>query len=468
MKKLLSAVLALSLLLISLSATAEGQLFSMVDSARILLYDTENVTLSGHAEFSLDGERFKTADILYMQDGTSSHWQLDLLTPRRYRADQHTGYTIVANGEKYAVIEHFYPGMYKSGTDMPNDTILRRTVLSDHLASLALSMADPLEALLPENALALSSETEDGRELSVSLSAGSVPSLLNDALEIAAEYAILRFMGVNYEDLASHGKLPYGSTPFEDYDTVTVAILYGTDHFTLNEASVRLRMDAANRLQSMGGSLSVLLALPDGQGEKRLDIVFDLAASAYGTTSVPEFEPDAFHVVPFGDVVPDEPEVDPALAERIAVSALDCLKAAGYQADTLSLSFVEESDGMLRVVFSKPENTVSAAVTAFMNEHGNILNLLDGSEQWYLADPHEPPVVSLADETVRLLSGFMAQGFPDLASRCAVFTPLMEYTSNGVNYLYVIVLGYNGEDLGVSFILREDPEMKIIEYSCLD
>ena len=62
----------------------------------------------------------------------------------------------------------------------------------------------------------------------------------------------------------------------------------------------------------------------------------------------------------------------------------------------------------------------------------------------------------------------MAQGFPDLASRCAVFTPLMEYTSNGVNYLYVIALGYNGEDLGVSFILREDPEMKIIEYSCLD
>ncbi|MBR6966249.1 MAG: hypothetical protein IKH81_04120 [Clostridia bacterium] len=468
MKKLLSALLALAMLLCSLSAAAEGQLYSLVDSARTLLYSTENVTLSGHAEFSLDGERFKTADILYMQSGASSHWQLDLLTPRRYREDQHTGYTIVANGEKYYVMEHFYPGTYKSGTDLPNSTVLRRTVWSDRLASLALSLADPLEALLPENALALSSETEDGRELSVSLSAGSVPPLLNDALQVAAEYALLRFMGVNYEDLASHDTLPNGSTPFGDYDTVTAAVLYGTDHFALNEASVRLRMDAANRLQSMGGSVSVLLSLPDGQGEKRLDIAFDLAASGYGATSVPEFDPDAFHVVLFGDEVPDQPEVDPGTAGRAADAALECLKAAGYKTDALSLSFVEEYEGMLRVVFSKPENTVSAAVTAFMNAQGNILNLLDGSEQWYLADPHEPPVVSLAEDTVRLLSGFMSRGFPDLASRCAVFTPLMEYTSNGVNYLYVVTLGYNGEDIGVSFILREDPEMKIIEYSCLD
>ena len=92
MKKLIAAILALTLFLsLSFSAPAEGRLYTLMESLHSLLFNTINVTISGEAVFSLDGERFKTAEILYKQAGEDSHWQLDLKTPRRYRADQETG-----------------------------------------------------------------------------------------------------------------------------------------------------------------------------------------------------------------------------------------------------------------------------------------------------------------------------------------------------------------------------------------
>ena len=113
MKKLIAAVLALTLFLsLSFSAPAEGRLSSLMESLHSLLFSTINVTISGEAVFSLDGERFKTAEILYKQAGEDSHWQLDLKTPRRYRADQETGFTIIANGEKLYVMERYWPGTY--------------------------------------------------------------------------------------------------------------------------------------------------------------------------------------------------------------------------------------------------------------------------------------------------------------------------------------------------------------------
>ena len=65
MKRLFAMFLTLILLLaFACSALADGIIAPLVESAQILLFDTENVTLSGHADFSLNGERFKTADIL--------------------------------------------------------------------------------------------------------------------------------------------------------------------------------------------------------------------------------------------------------------------------------------------------------------------------------------------------------------------------------------------------------------------
>ena len=58
-----SALAACALLVsVCLSASADGRLLRLVEAGNALLFETENVTLTGHAEFRLDGERFKTAD----------------------------------------------------------------------------------------------------------------------------------------------------------------------------------------------------------------------------------------------------------------------------------------------------------------------------------------------------------------------------------------------------------------------
>ena len=141
MKKWFAAILALILTLtLSCSALAEEVIAPLIDSARILLFDTENVTLSGHADFYLDGERFKTADILYRQAAENSHWQLYLKTPRKYRKDQETGFTIIANGEKIYVMEKYLPGTYSTGSDSPNNTLVRQTTHADLLFSMLLNI----------------------------------------------------------------------------------------------------------------------------------------------------------------------------------------------------------------------------------------------------------------------------------------------------------------------------------------
>ena len=53
---LLSALLAFTVLV---TALAENQLRFFYDATTRLLFETSNVTLTGHAEFSLDGKRFK-------------------------------------------------------------------------------------------------------------------------------------------------------------------------------------------------------------------------------------------------------------------------------------------------------------------------------------------------------------------------------------------------------------------------
>ena len=116
MKRMIAGLLILALTLISAGAPAETPVRMMYDSVFNLLFDTNNVTLTGHAEFSLDGERFKTADARYVQDGVNSLWDWKLKSPRRDGSERESGYTVIANGEKVYVMEVFYPGMYKTGS----------------------------------------------------------------------------------------------------------------------------------------------------------------------------------------------------------------------------------------------------------------------------------------------------------------------------------------------------------------
>ena len=440
-----------------LSAGAEEMIRPMVASVQSLLFSTENVTLSGRAVFSLGGERFKTAEILYKQDGADSHWQLDLQTPRPYRSDRATGFTVIANGEKIYVMERYYPGVYKSGSDQPNNTVLRRSLQADQLFSLALDLADSLESLLPADALKIVSDTPEGREFQLALSRETAPDLLNTSLNIAAGYVLRRFMNVDYDR-----ENPQSRSHFADYPTETLSIIYATDSFVLGDTSVRVRLDADSRLSSVSGTVSALLAV-SGESEKQLQIDFELSVYDYGKTTVPPFDPDLFQVVPADSGMAARRDVDPDLAARLHAAALEILKAANRDPGSLYYGHVEENDGFYYVFFINHQNEQETVVVT-LNEDGKLLAFADGGEPYYYADARESSVLTLTEEECRPLYSFLQQGFPEMAARCSHFCPIMEYSYDGVDYLYVTAVDEGGEDTDVVFILRMEPELKIAAY----
>ena len=186
----------------------------MYDSIFNLLFDTNNVTLTGNAEFSLDGERFKTADAKYIQDGTNSLWQWKLLTPRKDGTEREGGYTIIANGEKVYVMEAFYPGVYKTGSTAESDTIMRRSVQLNLLRDLLRILTDQSDTLLGENAITSDS---DDTGMTVHIQAGKdVPELVNTALNMTVQFVARRYFDTDYDQISERFM-----APMENYITVT-------------------------------------------------------------------------------------------------------------------------------------------------------------------------------------------------------------------------------------------------------
>ena len=78
----------------------ESALRLFFDNLTEVLLDIDNGTVSGTAEFSLDGEWFKSVDTVYKQCGYRSSWKLDLLSPLPDGEKKASGWTILADEEK--------------------------------------------------------------------------------------------------------------------------------------------------------------------------------------------------------------------------------------------------------------------------------------------------------------------------------------------------------------------------------
>ena len=122
MKRRWIAAIAACVLLITAAAAAatDNTLVRFYDSAVQLLFHTDNVTLNGKAVFTLDGERFKTAEAQYVQAGVDSLMDLRLLTPRGDGYEVENGYTVIADNGLCYVIENITrlstPGWALTGT----------------------------------------------------------------------------------------------------------------------------------------------------------------------------------------------------------------------------------------------------------------------------------------------------------------------------------------------------------------
>ena len=294
MKRILSFILALALLLSCASALAENPAAAIVDAGEDLFYWTENVTLKGEAAFLLDGVEFKHAEAAYIQDGDRSFWQLDLRTPRPNMPDageKKSGYTIIADGMDVYVMEVVFPGVYKTVTTAPQSTILRKSVEMDLMLTMVRNLAKSADAILGEGAITAAENAEGGTDVTFMLDENT-PEMVNTALTLLYQYAARRYRNINF-DILSNSYMG----PISAYSTVTEGILFTTEYMRLKQVDAVVTLDAAEELQSVSGSASVYLQT-GGDGQHLLDVTFRLDVSDRGSSTVEPFDPDKYGVVP--------------------------------------------------------------------------------------------------------------------------------------------------------------------------
>ena len=331
MRKLVSALLALTMtLILAAAALADNTLTPFYDAAVELLYETSNVTLTGEAEFTLDGERFKTAEVRYIQDFENSLYQLSLHTPRRdgtEGTDRESGYTIIANGEYVYVMEVIYPGVYKTGTHGSESTVLRDSVQMNLMRELIRMITDQADALLGEDAATVTQRGQGGQELQIKLNE-DVPGTVNTLLNVFYQFAAKRYFEVDYDYIREQEMIP-----MDYYLTVAQGILGTTKSVSLKQADLTLDLDESGRLEQAAGAVSLLLST-GMDGTRHLDITFRADASDRNESHVGKFDPAEYGVrLAEGAMivydVPAEDELVPAEEEPAAET--EPASESGYQ-----------------------------------------------------------------------------------------------------------------------------------------
>ena len=470
MKKRIALTLAVVMILVSVSAFAETPVRKMYDSVFNLLFDTNNVTLRGHAEFSLDGEWFKTADAVYIQDDFNSRFDWKLHSPRWDGSERESGYTVIANGEKVYVMEAFYPGIYRTGSTAESDTILRRSIQLNLLRDLIRILSDEAETLLGEGAV--TARTDDSGT-TIRIQAGKdVPEIVNTALNMTAQFIAKRYFETDYDHISERFMIP-----MENYITVTQAILGCTSYISLDRADLTMKQDAEGRFEAAEGKVSVELSTED-DGIRRLDISFRLEASGRGESEVGPFDPVAFGVtLPDGSLY--EPEItipDPESEEMILEAAESRWTRAGYDVDpaihgSVSMEDDGQGDERIHVVFMNEDH--SAHWTCFTDSIGRLLGLHNISNNWQNTgeDRHFEayPDQKLVAETEEKLLSWLAEENPELSADVLSLENDWWYQTGDDLYLHYWEGGEPTDHAWdeVDIVVRVAPEWRIEFFSCI-
>ena len=291
-KKIVSWALIVMALCLALTALADSPLYLFYDAVIELLFDTQNVTVTGHAEFSLDGERFKTADLGYVQDYTNSMLDLKLLTPRRYapeKPDRESGYTVVANGENVYVMEVIYPGVFKTGSTSAQSTILRKSVQMGLVTDVIRLLADRADVLFGADAITVQLCETGGKELRIRLGE-DVPEPVDTALNLLYQFAAKRYFDTDYDQISERMMVP-----MDNAVTVVQGILWNTKSISLKKADVSVIRSDAGNLERITGKVS--LNLNTGKdGTRQLDMTFRMDVSELDGSYVDQFDPEAYGV----------------------------------------------------------------------------------------------------------------------------------------------------------------------------
>lgn len=472
MKKLaIVMTAALLALVICAVATANGTAVELYDKVTGLLFSTGNVTLTASAEFSLDGNWFKTAEGTWKQDGTRSYRKLHLVSPRADGTKRQNGYVIVTEGTDLYLMEEFTPGIYRTGTTGKRSALLRGSVETKQLIALGSALASQADVLLGEGSV---TKTEDGAYRIVL--GGNTPAIANAALNEFARFAAKRYFGIDFDRLGTdNGRSLY------DYVTLTEGILYTVQGVSVRQAEITLTTDAGGNLQHAEGSVGLYLET-SGNGVKQLDITFRADVTDTGSTVLKKFDPQDYGVARTADEAEadgyengaelpgDRPMNGEAFQDELMKEAMRVWESTGFnmgattsvECRQLENGYEVRFEGGDDGVVKKAHFTEDGRLTDFQAEQNEWQNLPDDYYDW-----NPKPDEQLDKKAREFLLAYLESAHPHKREHINDLKMDWICEAGGAVYAQYEEYPIDQNDDGVLFVVRLSPEMRIECYACV-
>ncbi len=158
--KRISLFTTLGILLMVLSlALAETELSTLFKQGCALAFDTENVSLSGKAEFFLDGKSFKQVEAEISKDGLDSLLSINVFTPLHDGSTRHSGYSVLGK-DGLAWFHDFDTEYYGDCGVDPSRSVIRSSILKEAFTAAGTVIANVGSLLSP--GIVSSESTKDG------------------------------------------------------------------------------------------------------------------------------------------------------------------------------------------------------------------------------------------------------------------------------------------------------------------
>lgn len=174
MKRIVALILAFTLL--ATCALAESAVGKLFDAAVDLAYDTHNVTLTAKADFTWDGESFKTMRASYKQDDFNSLLDYMLDTPKPDGTVYTGGYTVLGLGRNVYANETYWGNYYYDSAQVESDTVLTSNAKVRYMLGLARTLAVTAEGL----GVSVMDVNDAGTEYHFEV--GDLPAYIDDAV----------------------------------------------------------------------------------------------------------------------------------------------------------------------------------------------------------------------------------------------------------------------------------------------
>ena len=466
MKKLIPVILAAVLVLIVCAAAfANNTAVDLYDRTADLLFHRDSLTLNATAEFSLDDQWFKTAEIVLKQDGNRAFRKLHLRSPKADGTERENGYTIVTEGNDLYLMEDYTPGVYRTGviTD-ERSSVLRNTVQTRQMTDLGRVLVSQADLLLGEGAI---SKAEDGT-IRITLKEDA-PGMVNALLNQGFQFAAKRYFGVDYDWIGADRI--YAS--LYNFGTLTQGILYSMRGVTLREADITVKTDESGYPVHAEGSIGLYLETAD-DGVKQLNIRLTADVTDIGSTKLKRFDPNDYQV----DLAADafdftsedyQPVNDEALKDQMTLEAMKIWENTGFYMVATTSVTCEWDGNYYEVTFDGGKDGMKK--TAYYDETGEFRFLQAEPAEWMITEEGnieydlEP---ALDTETDRKAQAFFMEFLENIHYNGIgqVMDLQLQWTfeKNGNLYASYEDRSDHGDGEGINFVIRISPDMRIESF----